>query len=114
MAGCLPSYFPVLLAAVEAVTDPAFTLFGAMTTTNSTAPLLIINGPIRLDLDIKLQLWLLWPRLARQRDYRPGAEIRSAQHRGGDPRKGKQVDFCPPGEIHLGDREYEERTPGSR
>ena len=52
MAGCRPEYLPVVLAAVEAVGDEAFDLHGVAATTNSPAPLLIVNGPIRRALDI--------------------------------------------------------------
>jgi hypothetical protein len=45
MAGCLPVYFPVLLAAVQALLDPAFNLYGVQATTHPVAPLLILNGP---------------------------------------------------------------------
>jgi hypothetical protein len=47
MAGCLPEYLPVLVAAVEAMSDPAFNFYGIQATTHPCAPLLIINGPIR-------------------------------------------------------------------
>jgi len=46
MAGCLPEYFPVIVAAVEAMLDPAFNLYGVQATTHPVAPLLIVNGPI--------------------------------------------------------------------
>ena len=46
MAGCLPDYFPILVAATEAVMEPQFNLFGIQTTTGSATPLLIMNGPI--------------------------------------------------------------------
>ncbi len=46
MAGCRPEYFPVLLAAVEAVAQPAFNLDAVQATTHPVAPLLIVNGPI--------------------------------------------------------------------
>jgi hypothetical protein len=52
MAGCKPGYMPVLIAAVQAVADPAFNLTGIQGTTNPVAPLLIINGPIRHRLGI--------------------------------------------------------------
>ena len=52
MAGCKPEYLPVLIAAVEAVADPAFNLHGIQATTNPVAPLLIVNGPVRRALDI--------------------------------------------------------------
>src|SRR2546426_60646 len=47
MAGCRPEYMPVLLAALEAMADPAFTLHGAITSTGGSATLLVVNGPIR-------------------------------------------------------------------
>ena len=47
MAGCLPEYLPVLIAAVEAIIEPAFNIHGLQTTTNPVAPLLIVNGPVR-------------------------------------------------------------------
>jgi len=46
MAGCLPDYFPVLMAAVEAVSQPEFNLLGIQTTTGTASPLIIVNGPI--------------------------------------------------------------------
>ena len=52
MAGCLPEYMPVLVAAVEAMAEPRFNLNGIQATTNPVAPLTIINGPIRKELDI--------------------------------------------------------------
>ncbi|MBI2865090.1 MAG: hypothetical protein HYX94_11070 [Chloroflexi bacterium] len=52
MAGCRPEYFPVILAAVEAIVEPSFNLNGIQCTTNPVAPLLIINGPIRGEIGI--------------------------------------------------------------
>jgi hypothetical protein len=52
MAGCLPAYLPVVLAAVEAMTDPAFNAYGVQTTTHPVGPLLIVNGPIASRLGI--------------------------------------------------------------
>jgi len=55
MAGCLPEYFPVVVAAVKAVTAPQFNLLGIQTTTNPVAPVLVINGPVRQILDINCE-----------------------------------------------------------
>jgi len=52
MAGCRPEYLPVVIAAVEAVCDEAFDLHGVSATTNSPAPLVILNGPVRRALDV--------------------------------------------------------------
>jgi len=46
MAGCRPAMMPVLLAAIEALTDQTFNLQGIQATTNSAAPWVIVGGPI--------------------------------------------------------------------
>jgi hypothetical protein len=48
MAGCLPSSFPLVCAAVRAVCDPAFTLDVVQGTTHNAAVLMIINGAAHL------------------------------------------------------------------
>jgi hypothetical protein len=52
MAGCLPAYFPVVVAAIQAMTDDAFCLHGSMASTGGAAPLLVVNGPIREQIDL--------------------------------------------------------------
>jgi len=46
MAGCKPSFMPVLLAALEAALEPVFTLHGLLATTYFSGPIIIVNGPI--------------------------------------------------------------------
>jgi hypothetical protein len=45
MAGCEPAYFPVIVAAVEAMLDPSFNLYGVQATTHPVAPLIMVHGP---------------------------------------------------------------------
>src|SRR6476660_1290509 len=52
MAGCKPEYMPVLIAAVEALTDPKLNRYALQATTGGPAVMLIINGPIRKELNI--------------------------------------------------------------
>ncbi len=52
MAGCLPEYLPVLIAAVQAVAEDEFNPLGIQTTTGTAAPLIIVNGPIAKRLGI--------------------------------------------------------------
>ncbi len=52
MAGCLPDYLPLLIAAVHGVLQSGFNLDGVQTTTGNVAPLTIINGPCRNSLQI--------------------------------------------------------------
>ena len=47
LAGCRPDYMPVLLAALDAMADPAFSLHGAITSTGGSAIFVVVNGPIR-------------------------------------------------------------------
>ena len=52
MAGCEPAAFPLIVAAVEAMLDPSFNLYGVQATTHSVAPLLIVHGPIAAELGV--------------------------------------------------------------
>lgn len=61
MAGCDPRALPVLIAAVEAICDPAFNLQGVQTTTNPAAPWLIVNGPIATELGMNAGINCLGP-----------------------------------------------------
>lgn len=45
MAGCRPGYMPVIVAAVEAMAEYAFNLYGINATTHPAAPMLVVNGP---------------------------------------------------------------------
>ena len=47
MAGCLPEYMPVVMTAVECMVQPEFNLHGTSASTAGSAPLVIVNGPIR-------------------------------------------------------------------
>lgn len=47
MAGCKPEYLPVVLAAVEAALDPAFSMHGVLATTMFVGPVVVVNGPVR-------------------------------------------------------------------
>lgn len=52
MTGCRPQYLPVLIAAVEAMVQPDYNLYGRQTTTHPGAHLLIVHGPIRNELAV--------------------------------------------------------------
>ena len=47
MAGCKPQYMPVVAAALRAIVKPEFNLAGVQGTTHPSAPLIVVNGPIR-------------------------------------------------------------------
>jgi hypothetical protein len=61
MAGCLPEYMPVLIAAVRALAEPELGLHNLQATTHPVAPLVIVNGPIRQRLNMNLGSNLFGP-----------------------------------------------------
>jgi hypothetical protein len=52
MAGCLPEYMPVVMALVKAVCEPEYGLHGCTASTGGSAPFVVVNGPIRRDLEM--------------------------------------------------------------
>ena len=61
MAGCAPEHFPVVLAAVEALADPAFNLRGVQTTDENVAPLILLSGPVVERLEVNSGFGMLGP-----------------------------------------------------
>jgi hypothetical protein len=52
MAGCLPEHMPVLVTAVEAMARPEFVLLGVLASTGGYGVSLMLNGPIRKQIDL--------------------------------------------------------------
>jgi hypothetical protein len=61
MAGCRPEYFPVVVAAVDAVLDPIFNMRGVQTTDENVTPLVIVNGPVVEQLHVNAGFGALGP-----------------------------------------------------
>ncbi len=61
MAGCLPAYFPVVLAAVRALCHPDFHYHNPATSTGGSGLVLIVNGPIGPQLGINATHNVLGP-----------------------------------------------------
>ncbi len=88
MAGCLPEYFPVVVAALKAVVQPGFNLLSIQTTTNPASPVLVVNGPIRARLDINCGRGCMGP------GWRANATIGRALHL-----VLLNIGDCPPGDV---------------
>ena len=52
MAGCLPEYFPIVLASIEAVLEPEFNLHAITASTMGAGVLSVVNGPIAKEVSI--------------------------------------------------------------
>jgi hypothetical protein len=61
MAGCLPDYAPVVVAAVEAMLQPPFNLVGPSASLGGSAILVIVDGPVVEDLQINCRNNLFGP-----------------------------------------------------
>ncbi|MGE0513927.1 MAG: hypothetical protein AB7E81_10000 [Hyphomicrobiaceae bacterium] len=61
MAGCLPEYFPVLVAAFEAMDRPDFNFHGSTASTGGSAPLIIVSGPIADEIGMNADVNLFGP-----------------------------------------------------
>ena len=69
MAGCLPEYMPVVVAAVRGISHPDFGYHGAATSTGGSAIAIIVNGPIVQEMGINTRDNAFGP------GYRPNATI---------------------------------------
>ena len=61
MAGCRPDYFPVVVAALEAMFDPAFNLHTVLTSTGGAALCVIVSGPIADEIGMNARHNVLGP-----------------------------------------------------
>ncbi len=61
MAGCLPDYFPVVVAAFEAMDRPEFNFHGSTASTGGSAPLLVVSGPIAEEIGMNADVNLFGP-----------------------------------------------------
>ena len=52
MAGCRPEYFPILVTAIQAISDPAYRIFQGAITTHPSGNAVIISGPLAAELGI--------------------------------------------------------------
>lgn len=61
MAGCEPRYFPIVVAAVSALLDPAFNAHTACTSTGGAALCLVVSGPLAAEVGMNGQHNALGP-----------------------------------------------------
>ena len=111
MAGCRPDYLPVLLAAVEAACDPAFNLHGMSTSTHFSAPLIVVNGPIRERIGLNCSFGVFGPGFRANATI--GRALRLVMINVGGVRPGEtsMSTFGHPGRYTYCIGEYEEASP---
>jgi hypothetical protein len=111
MAGCKPEYMPVVVAAVEALCDPAFGLEGVSGTTDAVAPLVIVNGPARTAIDLNCGVGVFGP--GWRANATIGRAVRLVWANVGGARPGiiSMSTFSQPGRYTFCIGEYEEASP---
>jgi len=111
MAGCLPEYFPTLLASVEAVADPGYELYGVNTTTNPTVPFIIVNGPVRNELDVNCSWSVLGPSKRANATIGRALSLVMLNLAGRIPEVACKATWKMPGAYTMCAGEYEEESP---
>ena len=111
LAGCRPEYFPVVVAAVEAVLEPAFNVGGQAVTTQPCGQVLVVNGPVRDTIGLNGSVGVLGP------GWRPNMTIGRAVRLvisltgGGFPGRLDRSTLGNPGKISMCLAEDEEVSP---
>jgi len=52
LAGCMPEYMPVVVAALQSMGDPAYGFHGPATSTGGSAVFMLVNGPLARALEL--------------------------------------------------------------
>ena len=94
MAGCLPEYFPVVVAAFEAMNERPFNFHGSTASTGGSAPLIVVSGPIVDEIGMNAGVNLFGPGKPCQCDHRT--------RRTADPDERVQDGAWHFGQIHSG------------
>ena len=61
MAGCLPQYFPTVLAALEALNEDAYNFHGSTASTGGSAPVLVVSGDIQDEIGLNVGVNVFGP-----------------------------------------------------
>ena len=69
MAGCLPQYFPTVLAALEGLNEDAYNFHGSTASTGGSAPVVVVSGDIRDEIGMNASVNVFGP------GYRANATI---------------------------------------
>ncbi|NOX51720.1 MAG: TlpA family protein disulfide reductase [Gammaproteobacteria bacterium] len=59
MAGCMPQYMPIINTVVQAICTDEYNIHGVMATTMGASPVIVVNGPIREQIDMNMKLGAL-------------------------------------------------------
>jgi hypothetical protein len=111
MAGCRPEYLPVLLAAAECACDPAFNLHGMSTSTHFSAPLIVVNGPVRAQIGLNCGFGVFGPGFRANATLGRALRLLMINIGGARPGETSMSTFGHPGRYTYCIGEHEEASP---
>jgi len=111
MAGCKPEYFPVVLAAVAGICEPTFNVSSLQATTNPTATLVIVNGPLAQSLNFNGKGNCLGPGWRANATVGRAVRLCMLNIGGGLPQKLDKATHGQPGKYTMCIAENEEESP---
>ena len=111
LAGCRPEYFPVVVAAVEAILEPAFNVGGQAVTTQPAGQVVIVNGPVRDAIGLNGSVGALGPGWRANMTIGRALRLVVSLTGGGYPGRLDRSTLGNPGKIGLCFAEDEEVSP---
>jgi len=111
MAGCRPEYFPVVLAAADCACDAAFNLHGVSTSTHFSAPLIVVNGPIRARIGLNSSFGVFGPGFRANATIGRALRLLMINIGGARPGETSMSTFGHPGRYTYCIGEHEEASP---
>jgi hypothetical protein len=111
LAGCRPECFPVVVAAVEAMLDPAFNLNGQAVTTSPPGQILVVNGSVRSALGLQSGMGALGPGFRANLTIGRAARLVVHLTGGGAPGRLDRATLGHPGKLSFCIAEDEEGSP---
>ena len=111
MAGCRPEYLPLVISTLEAMCTDEFNCHGVFATTMGATPVMVVNGPIRHQLDMNMKMAALGQ--GSRANSAIGRAVRLAVRNIGGARPGgtERATFSNPMKYSMCFAEWEERSP---
>jgi AhpC/TSA family len=111
LAGCRPEYFPVVVAAVQAVLEPAFNVGGQAVTTQPAGQVMVVNGPVRGAIGLNGSVGALGPGWRANMTIGRALRLVVSLTGGGFPGRLDRSTLGQPGKIGVCFAEDEESSP---
>ncbi len=111
LAGARPEYFPVVVAAVQAVLEPVFNVGGQAVTTQPVGQVVVVNGPVRDAIGLNGSVGALGPGWRANMTIGRALRLVISLTGGGFPGRLDRAALAQPGKVGVCFAEDEEMSP---